>query len=549
MRVEEYIQSLRNLPVAEINRQIEQVCGIADFYNEASDIDTSLSAERTDKDEYGDWQTNSVLAHKTTSLVSRAFQPQILLEPTCGKGSFILAALDTFSTIEEVFAIEIYKPYLHILKTEILQRYLDKKYTRKIRFHLIHCSVFEVDWKGIKQQIGNRKLLVLGNPPWVTNSDLSKADSHNLPAKTNFKQVNGLAAMTGKGNFDIAEYICYDLFKQFAFGQNRFALLLKNSVIKQICHSQQKLQFSIAELQQFKIDAKKEFGASVDASLFVCKAGAVERTCKVFDFYTREYERTYGWINQKFVSNIETYARISSLDGVSPLQWWSGIKHDCQSVVELTKRDDVYYNKLNEPVNIEEDYIYPYVKSSDIQNDNPTRNNRYVIVTQRKVSDDTERLRYTAPRTYNYLLQHREYFDKRKSSIYKNRSPFCMFGIGDYTFQPYKVVVSSLYKQPHFALLTPQNGKCVITDDTCYQIGFDNEEDAKTVLSLLSNILVKDFIESVSFADAKRIITKELLMRISLLKAEQSIANSLESQSGRHTPISAMVKEPLLFEM
>ena len=549
MRVEEYIQSMRHLPVEEINKQIEQVCGIAGFFIESGDIDMCLSSERTDKDEYGDWQTNSLLANKITKQISTSFQPQVLIEPTCGKGNFILAALDTFSSVDEVFAIEIYKPYLQILKTEILQRYLDRRYTKKIRFHLIHCSVFDIDWKNIKQQIGSKKLLVLGNPPWVTNSDLSKIESRNLPEKTNFKQVKGLAAMTGKGNFDIAEYICYDLFKQFAFGQNRFALLLKNSVIKQICHSQLKLQFPIAEMQQFKIDAKKEFGASVEASLFVCKTGEAESVCKVYDFYTTGYERTFGWTNHKFVSNIETYNRTSSLDGVSPLQWWSGIKHDCQPVVELTKREDGYYNKLEEQVNIEEDLIYPYVKSSDIQSENPTGSNRYVIVTQRKVSDNTEQLQYTAPLTYKYLIQHREYFDKRKSSIYKNRSPFCMFGIGDYTFKPYKVVVSGLYKKPHFALLTPVNGKCVIPDDTCYQIGFDNEEDAKTVLYLLSNTVVRDFIESISFVDSKRIITKELLMRISMLKAEQRLADSVDSQNDRHSHLSAMITEPLLFAL
>ena len=151
-------------------------------------------------------------------------------------------------------------------------------------------------------------------------------------------------------------------------------------------------------MQQFKIDAKKEFGASVEASLFVCKTGEAESVCKVYDFYTTGYERTFGWTNHKFVSNIETYNRTSSLDGVSPLQWWSGIKHDCQPVVELTKREDGYYNKLEEQVNIEEDLIYPYVKSSDIQSENPTGSNRYVIVTQRKVSDNTEQLQYTAPR-------------------------------------------------------------------------------------------------------------------------------------------------------
>lgn len=545
MKVEDYIQSLRHLPIDEINSQIEQVCGIADFFTEIGDIDMCLSTERTNKDEYGDWQTNSQLANKIALQISKDYSPQVLLEPTCGRGNFILAALDTFTSLEEIYAIEIYKPYLQILKQEILQRYLDGTYSKKICFHLLHCSVFEVDWKEIRQQIGNKNLLVLGNPPWVTNSDLSKIDSKNLPHKSNFKQVSGLSAMTGKGNFDIAEYICYDLFRQFANGQNQFALLLKNSVIKQICHSQQKMRLPIAQLRQYKIDAKKEFGASVDASLFTCKAGDSEDTCEVYNFYTGNYERRFGWTNQKFVSNMETYARTASIDGISPFQWWSGIKHDCQPVVELTKRKDGYYNKLGELVNIEEDCIYPYAKSSDIQGYVTADHDRYVIITQHKVSDNTEQLQYTAPRTYNYLMQHRQYFDKRKSSIYKNRSPFCMFGIGDYTFKPYKVVVSSLYKNSHFTLLTPINGKCVIPDDTCYQLGFDNEQDAQMVLSVLSSLLVKEFLDSISFSDSKRMITKDLLMRINLIKAEREV----EMSSNYFSNLSTIIAEPLLFSM
>ena len=307
------------------------------------------------------------------------------------------------------------------------------------------------------------------------------------------------------------------------------------------------MQIPINALRQYEIDAKKEFGASVDASLFVCQAGQPSKNCKVFDFYSLQYKKTFGWVNQKFVSDIETYGKYSSIDGVCPFQWWSGVKHDCQSVVELTKSKNGFYNTLGELVNIEEDYIYPYVKSSDIQKENPTASNRYIIITQHKVNDNTEQLQHIAPLTYNYLLLHRDFFDKRKSAIYKNRSSFCMFGIGDYTFKPYKIVISSLYKHPHFSLLKPVKGKCVIPDDTCYQIGFDKEEDALAVLALLSNSVVKNFIESTSFNDSKRIITKELLMRIDLVSVERRIAISHGTEIEQNFSLSSLIGEAQLF--
>ena len=115
MRVEEYIQSMRHLPVEEINKQIEQVCGIAGFFIESGDIDMCLSSERTDKDEYGDWQTNSLLANKITKQISTSFQPQVLIEPTCGKGNFILAALDTFSSVFLTLMINLTIPLTKII--------------------------------------------------------------------------------------------------------------------------------------------------------------------------------------------------------------------------------------------------------------------------------------------------------------------------------------------------------------------------------------------------------------------------------------------------
>lgn len=471
---------------------------------------------RTDKEEYGDWQTNSVLARQITQLVAQSFQPQVIIEPTCGKGNFVLAALDTFDTIEDVYAVEIYKPYLQILEQEIQKRYADGRLTKEIRFHLIHSNVFDVDWNNIKSQIGNKYTLVIGNPPWVTNSELSRIDSSNLPEKTNFKQVKGISAITGKGNFDIAEYICYDVFKAFAAESAYFAILLKNSVIKQICYSQKKMQLPITSLRQYKIDAKKEFGASVEASLLTCSSGKPEYVCEVYDLYTGLFASRFGWEGNRFVANIEAYKRTAHIDGVSQVEWWSGVKHDCQPVVELTRHEDGFYNQLGEKVDIEDTCIYPYVKSSDIKGETPTDTNRYVIITQHRTSENTERLQISAPKTYEYLLRHQAYFDKRKSVIYKNRPQFAMFGIGDYTFKPYKIVVSGLYKEPRFTLFKPIEGKCVVPDDTCYQIGFSSLQEAQSVWQILNNGEVRDFVKSISFSDAKRTITKDVLMRINL---------------------------------
>ena len=79
------------------------------------------SVEEPDRAEYGDFQTNSALANRIAILLSaKQINPKIVIEPTCGKGSFIIAALKNFKTIEKIFAVEIYQPYIWESKFNIL---------------------------------------------------------------------------------------------------------------------------------------------------------------------------------------------------------------------------------------------------------------------------------------------------------------------------------------------------------------------------------------------------------------------------------------------
>ena len=60
-------------------------------------------------------------------------------------------------------------------------------------------------------------------------------------------------------------------------------------------------------LQKLIIDSNKEFNVSVEAALFFCKLNTPpEFTCTEFDFYNQfKALSQFGWVNEKFVSNIE----------------------------------------------------------------------------------------------------------------------------------------------------------------------------------------------------------------------------------------------------
>src|SRR5690606_11229512 len=120
-----------------------------------------------------------------------------------------------------------------------------------------------------------------------------------------------------------------------------------------------------------------------------------------------------------------------------------------------------------------------------------------------------------------------------KSSIYKNKPAFSIFGIGDYSFKPYKVAISGLYKTFHFSLVLPSEGKPVMLDDTCYFIGFDKLDQALYCLILLNTDLTKKLLQAITFPDAKRTFTKDILMRIDLGALKNLVPKSeIEKQIG-----------------
>jgi hypothetical protein len=73
-----------------------------------------------------------------------------------------------------------------------------------------------------------------------------------------------------------------------------------------------------------------------------------------------------------------------------------------------------------------------------------------------------------------------------------------------------------MYKTTKFSLVVPFNNKPLMLDDTCYFVGYDSLIEAEITRYLLNTEICQSFINSISFDDAKRKITKELLMRINL---------------------------------
>jgi len=516
------------LDYLEINAMLKEVSGINNFFTSQQEATKLLSEVREsqsivsepDRREYGDFQTNRDLALQVAkySFIKNE-SIEFVLEPTCGKGNFIFASISQFKSLKKVVGVEIYKPYVWKTKIGILTYFLKNPSKSKPEIDIVHGNAFKFNYAELAESTKHLETLVIGNPPWVTNSQLGSIESNNLPKKSNFKKHSGLDAMTGKGNFDIGEYISFTMLKCFENHNGIFAFLIKNSVVKNLIQDQKRNRFKIRQSEKLNIDSKKEFNVSVNACLFLTHLNKEpDFTCKEFDFYSREYITTFGLYKDKFVYSVEDYDKSSIVDGKSIFTWRSGVKHDCSKVMEIEQVNGHFINGLGEKLNLEKKLVYGLLKSSDLKENKTNVFRKLTIITQTKIGQETNYIQVDLPLTYQYLSLHKDFFKKRKSSIYKDKPDFSIFGIGDYSFAKYKIGISGLYKSTHFTLVCPHNSKPIMLDDTCYFIGFDKLRLAEIAHYLLNSDVVQRFLKSIIFSDSKRSINKDILMRIDFEK-------------------------------
>ncbi len=460
----------------------------------------------TNKLEFGDYQTPSDFCNIVVDVIYNKYKPKYVFEPTFGLGHFIDSSIKKFKNVNIFYGNEINQEY-----------YNDYKNKKNKNVELFNENIFIFNHKKIKDAVKNEPMLIIGNPPWVTNSQLMSEELKNLPKKSNFKNLKGIDSITGASNFDICEYILIDLLSNYAKSNVMIAMLCKTSVATSIIKNIKSYPFNLKNIELYLFDAKKVFNVGCEACLFVAQIDEVgSDTAKVYNIDEPSnllYE--FGWKNGKFHSQFKELDY--DIDGIFYTEWRQGVKHDCSKIMELEKNgDNNYKNKLDECFTLEDKYVYPLLKSSDLKNNYITKSDKYVIVPQKSVRESTMHIEKDAPKTWEYLKKHEDLFNNRKSAIYKNRPPFSIFGIGDYSFSKYKVAISGFYKEPNFVLL--DNNKSIMLDDTCYFISFDNLKDAYITMVLLNSSIVNSFLSSIVFLDKKRPYTKDILMRIDMKK-------------------------------
>lgn len=471
------------------------------------------------KKEYGDFQTPLSLARRVVALVGQTNSCfGTIIEPTCGVGAFLEAAAERFGMSPRYWGFDVNPNYVGAARIALARIGPPTRMVQQRDF-------YTVDWKQfLSEQAG--PVLIIGNPPWITNAGMGVINGRNLPEKSNFRGQSGLDAMTGKANFDISEWMLVKLAEAFQSRRGTLAMLVKTVVARKLLAHCWSAGMPITEAAIYRIDAAEHFDAAVDASLVAIDFGesAKPKRAEVYDQLSRAIRpaATIALEDGTLIADLDAYRATKHLVGGSSLRWRSGIKHDCSKVMELELEGRQLRNGLDELLDLEPDYLLPMFKTSEVAAGRVDHCRRRMIVTQRRIGEETAGIAERAPKTWSYLQRHCALFSKRGSSIYRGKPEFSIFGVGDYSFSPWKIAVSGMYKSLKFVRVGPFQAQPVVFDDTTNFIPCPSEAAATLLLSLLESDEARTFYNAFIFWDAKRPITVDLLNRLNIRALAES---------------------------
>lgn len=480
----------------------------------------------THRIEFGDFQTPPALAETALRLVTPLLPaPELVVEPTCGRGAFLHAAGKVFPDAKRLLGLDISPEHLRECRAAV------HGMGESTRLELHHGDFFQADWTGLLGE-NDEPLLVIGNPPWVTNSVLGRTRSRNTPPKRRQPGMRGIEALTGRSNFDISEAMLVEQLHWFDGRGGVLAVLVKESVARKVLTYAWRRALPITSSKIHRFDAARHFGAATGACLLIVERDGMAgpRVCPIYPDLTPGGRRTdtVAYRDNDLVRDPERYDSVRHLRGNDRnYVWRSGLKHDCVKVMELSSTNGHLENGFHQRVDIEMTSLYPLFKSSDIMGEG-VGFRKWVIVTQQRLDDDPAHLANRAPKTWKYLNAHRELFDRRASSIYRGRAPFSMFGIGVYTFAPWKVAVPGLGGAFLPRVLSPVEGKPPMLDDTAYFLPCSSEGEARFLREALNTTAARDLLSCFQFADNKRPIRAETLRRLHIGRLTEELGRRSE---------------------
>ena len=386
---------------------------------------------------------------------------------------------------------------------------------------------------------------IVGNPPWIKWDALSteykkKLDSLCLHHYKMFSH-KGMKASLGYAHDDISILFSYIVLDKYLIQEGTLSFVLKQTLFKSIAGDQ---------FRKFLIEKKKEsipiqcvcvhdmlavnpFGQGQETSVVTLTKNrstkypipyhiwkkTTKKRLSENDTAQQIYEMCTKWEQDAYpdpTNNIHTAPWITIPKGL-PIPRLSGIENHYtprhgvvndlnglflvdvikkinDSVVEVKNQGDKGKKKIKVIQQcIEHNMIFPLLKPKDIRKWG-IYTHQYMLVPQKKAGENNViEMQTHYPKTYQFFVSFQKELATRKSKwFYGGDKPFySLFGIGEYTFQKYKVVWCCMSYQPFFSVVSEAKDpfigvKTYIPDNTIGYISVDTEQEAHYICALLN---------------------------------------------------------------
>lgn len=516
----------------------------------------------------GEFFTPDWLAEKTLALAG--FNGEVdktVFDPGCGSGSFLLAAAAKKiangaswpALLQSVCGCDL-NP-LSVLSARLnFLVLLSKHFTLPlpgVELPVWHYdSIFQTPRGNttpavLPQNLATGCDYLVGNPPWISWNALPPAyrrrlESELLPQYVLF-DFHGQAARLGHSNDDYLSTFTLITVQRYLRQSGLCSFLIKQPLLMNVSgktfrHFSIRHRDEIIPLRVVKVADLRDldpFAIANETAILVLEKGAPTIYPVDYEVWSRNNGHIEIKIERAQPANAEDrsspwiivnddWAATKFMEGENPYEIRHGLKHDVAEVliVDLIERSKATLrvrrreDAAAEIHDLEPDWVYPFLQPRHLQ---PWGNDgcAYFVLPQHKAGEDNEvELRDNFPLTYAFLKRFAARFAERRSRVFLHKPFYGLFGLGRYTFAPYKVCWVGLGFQPNFMVAEEIHNealgnKSMIPDGTIYYMPFADHDTAHFVCALLNSNLVRTFLSARS-GKSKRGLSKKVMAQLAL---------------------------------
>jgi len=536
----------------------------------------------------GEYFTPYWLAERTIEMSGfRGDLKSVLLDPGCGSGVFLLAAAEMkYQANKDKSPEEVMKGILRtvvgcdinplcVLTARLnLVCWLAFKFglpLPDVKINALHYdTVFKrpasEQFDDIDSILPDGCDYLVGNPPWISWNSLpgeyrKQIERELLPGYALF-DFHGQEAQLGHSNDDYLVTFTQVTIHRYLKEGGLCSFIIKQPLLTNVSgktfrrfsvrHVRENVRLGVKEVADLR--KVNPFGIGNETAIIVLKRG--DKTVYPVPYET--WSKSDGEIvvekgeakpsidrdiTSSWVVLTPDLKETEFMEGNCIYEIRHGLKHDVADVLSvrpLERNGDRLVVQRNseddkETYEIEAKAVYPFLQPRHISAWK-IEGYTYAIIPQRKAGENNEeRLARTLPLTYKYLERFKDRFMARKSRIFTQKPFYGLFGLGAYTWKPYKVCWCGLGFKPEFVVLSTVRDRLLgerlpIPDGTIYFIPLDRKEEAHFVCALLNSELVHKFLSARS-GKSKRGLSKKVMEQLSLPRFNPTDNRHLELAS------------------